>query len=148
MRSICWLAVVGCALGWLVGCADLGHLEHFRALNRQNLTYLKVGMSKEDVIERMGTGFATDTYASLEEVTATNPYSSEIYQQNGQTFEVLYYYTDTNRKSRMNVYLPGIQKATPIQETELTPVVLQHGRVIGWGQSFSKTVLRNSSGTK
>ena len=128
--------------GLSVGCADLGNLSQFRALNRQNLSYLKVGMTKDSVMEQMGNGFATDVYTNLQSVTATNPYKSEMHRVDGRAYEVLYYYTDTVRKKRINVHLPGLEKANPILEEELTPVVLQNNRVIGWGRAFLKTLLK------
>ena len=134
--------VVVCFCGLSVGCADLGNLAHFRALNRQNLSYLQVGMTKDTVMEQMGNGFATDTYTNLQSVTATNPYKSEMHRVDGRAYEVLYYYTDTVRKKRINIHLPGLEKANPILEEELTPVVLQNNRVIGWGRAFLKTLLK------
>ena len=127
--------------GLSVGCADLGNLSQFRALNRQNLSYLQVGMTKDTVMEQMGNGFATDTYTNLQSVTATNPYKSEMHTVDGRAYEALYYYTDTVKKKRINVHLPGLEKANPILDEELTPVVLQNNRVIGWGRAFLKTLL-------
>lgn len=134
--AICWW-------GLPVGCADLGNLAEFRAVNRQNLSYLEAGMTKETVMLRMGTGFATDVYANLQSVTATNPYKSEMRTVNGTRYEVIYYYTDSVRRNRLNVHLPGIEKATPILDNELTPLVFRKQRLIGWGHEFLKATLRN-----
>ena len=98
-------------------------------------------MTKDSVMEQMGNGFATDVYTNLQSVTATNPYKSEMHTVDGRVYEVLYYYTDTMRKKRINVHLPGLEKANPILDEELTPVVLQNNRVIGWGRAFFKTLL-------
>ena len=99
-------------------------------------------MTKEAVMDRMGEGFATDVYTNLQSVTATNPYKSAMYTVHGRDYEVLYYYTDSVRKRRLSVHLPGIEKATPILDEELTPVVLQNNRVVGWGRAFLKTLLK------
>ena len=99
-------------------------------------------MVKEAVMGQMGEGSATDTYTNLESVTATNPYKSAMYTVHGRNYEVLYYYTDLVRKKRLNIHLPGIEKASPILDEELTPVVLQNHRVVGWGRAFLKTLLK------
>ena len=142
VRPVGLVLVAVCCWGFFVGCADLGNLSHFRALNRQNLSHLEIGMTKETVMERMGEGFATDVYTNLQSVTATNPYKSEMYTVDGTDYEVLYYYTDSVRKKRLNIHLPGLEKASPILDEELTPVVLQSHRVVGWGRAFLKTLLR------
>ena len=144
IKLTCVVLAVLCCWGLSVGCADLGNLAHFRALNRQNLSYLKVGMTKESVMEQMGNSFATDVYTNLESVTATNPYKSEMHTVNGKNYEVVYYYTDSKKKKRINVHLPGLEKASPILDEELTPVVLQNHRVIGWGRAFLRTLLKGS----
>ena len=57
--------------------------------------------------------------------TMTNPYRSETPRaQDGTSVEILYYYTD--------------QKADDgaITDDELTPIVLENGKVVGWGWSF------------
>ena len=142
IRPVALVLVAVCCWGLFVGCADLGNLAHFRALNRQSLSYLEIGMTKEAVMDRMGEGFATDMYMNLQSVTATNPYKSAMYTVHGRDYEVLYYYTDSVRKRRLSVHLPGIEKATPILDEELTPVVLQNNRVVGWGRAFLKTLLK------
>ena len=92
----------------------------------------------------MGTGFATDVYANLQSVTATNPYKSEVRTGNGTRYEILYYYTDFVRKRRLNVHFPGIEKATPILDKELTPIVFHKQHLIGWGHEFLKATLKNN----
>jgi hypothetical protein len=101
-------------------------------------------MTKESVMEQMGNSFATDVYTNLESVTATNPYKSEMHTVNGENYEVVYYYTDSKKKKRINVHLPGLEKASPILDEELTPVVLQNHRVIGWGRAFLRALLKGS----
>ena len=142
LKPVGLVLVAVCCWGFFVGCADLGNLSHFRALNRQSLSYLEIGMTKEAVMDRMGEGFATDVYTNLQSVTATNPYKSAMYTVQGRDYEVLYYYTDSVRKRRLSVHLPGIEKATPILDEELTPVVLQNNRVVGLGRAFLKTLLK------
>jgi hypothetical protein len=63
------------------------------------------------------------------EPTVNSPYKSEILQGEGKTFEVLYYYTDV--KSVIYTANPAT-----ITDDELTPLVFDNGKLIGWGASF------------
>lgn len=138
----CCLGMVVSAMTLFMGCADVGNLEQLRALNRQNLSSLTLGMSRDEVTEVMGANFARDTYSNLEHLTATNPYTSEVRLVREQRIEILYYYTDSNIKRNWRITsLPGRDRASPITELELSPVVLQHGKVIGWGRRFLKDFL-------
>lgn len=101
----------------LVGCATL---EGFRMKNRQNLLQLSIGMTKQEVMNIMGNEAVYDFSGS----SANNPYRSEIMQGKDKTFEVLYYYTDIKASDGA------------ITDDELTPVVFDNGKAIGWGWSF------------
>ena len=118
----------------LVGCTSLGHLDKLRTENRQNLLKFKIGMSKQEVIEIMGNKTATDSYANYEKVTATNPYKSEILQGKDKTFEVLYYFIESKHQKVVDAW--GWSQAAPITDDELTPLVFDNGKLIGWGWSF------------
>jgi hypothetical protein len=94
---------------------------------------LSVGMSKEEVIKLMGEkrvqakeGYL-DKYYGRYEPGATNPYRREILQGKDKVFEVLYYYTDIKK-------LDGA-----IADEELTPLVFDNEKLIGWGRSFLET---------
>ena len=137
-----------------VGCST--SLDQLRTENRQNLTGLNIGMSKEDVLTIMGdkTGGHRGTLGALvggavaganaaegypsraaghhpsfndDALTATNPYRTETISDGEKTLEVLYYYTDIKRNDGA------------ITDDELTPLVFDNGRLIGWGWSFLET---------
>ena len=117
----------------LAGCATVS-LQDVTAVNRQNLLRLSIGMSKNEVLNVMGTETKTAKVAlhqygnwaetPVENMKINNPYRSEILQSKDKTFEVLYYVTDV-RKSDINT-----------SEDELTPLVFDNGKLIGWGWSF------------
>ena len=100
----------------LSGCATV---DSIRADNRQNLIKLSMGMSKAEVLNTMGTKTIW-----AEGTTINNPYRSETLQGKDKTLEVLYYYTDIKRADGA------------ITDDELTPIVFDNGKVIGWGWSF------------
>ena len=109
----------------LGGCASSS--AKVRGLNRTALNRLSVGMTKDQVLATMGTqtykaniggGFAGGELI-------TNPYRSETHLANdGETIEVLMYYTDVKNRDGA------------ITDDELTPVVLKNSLLIGWGWSF------------
>lgn len=87
----------------IIGCATLREVNK----TRENLTRIKMGMPKEEIIAIMG-----------------SPRDREVFiLENGQTFEVL-------------KYLTQYDIAGPILNSDTTPICLQEGKVIGWGQKF------------
>lgn len=114
----------------LSGCANMS-FDEFRMQNRQNLMRLSVGMTRQQTLDVMGTGEYKLGYSrgGYFEATLNNPYKSETLQGKDKTFEVLYYYTD---KKRTN--LPGQEFL--ITDDELTPLVFDEGKLIGWGWGF------------
>jgi len=81
---------------------------------------LSLGMTKQEVLDVMGVASMT----SYEGSRINNPYRSEILQGKDKIFEVLYYYTDVQK-------MDGA-----ITDDELTPLVFDEGKLIGWGRSF------------
>ncbi len=76
----------------------------------------------------------------LHAVIINNPYRSEILNdQEGKSFEVLYYVTDNKNED----YL--------IRDADLTPLVFEsNGKLVGWGQDFlvefiAKNQIKNAS---
>ena len=112
----------------LTGCVS--SLEKTRTQNRQNILKLSVGMTKPQVIEIMGTKTAGGKFG---ETRVNNPYKSEIIQGKLKLYGILYYYTDLDS---------AIYTANPsfITDKDLTPLVFQDGRLIGWGKDFLKTI--------
>ncbi|TXH48363.1 MAG: DUF3192 domain-containing protein [Cellvibrionales bacterium] len=107
----------------LSGCVSTSEI---RAENRQKLTSLSPGMSKEEILSIMG----TKTIKADTGVVVTNPYRTEMYKSNGHAFELLLYYTD-------------IQKADgAITDDELTPLVMKDGKLDGWGWSYWNDIVK------
>ena len=107
---------------FLAGCATLPEI---RAKNREGLLKLSLGMTKEQVLNLMGTKTIKvyDNWGNLVEVI-NNPYKTETLKGKDKTFEVWYYYTE-------------IKKADgAISDDELTPIIFDEGKLIGWGWSF------------
>lgn len=109
---------------FLSGCAS--STSQIRADNRQRLMGLSVGLSKQEVLEKMG----TKTIQANDGTVVTNPYRTEMYHAKGSVFELLLYYTD-------------IQKSDgAITDDELTPIVLKDEQVDGWGWSYWNDVMQ------
>lgn len=120
--SLCCIATM-----FFSGCGE-GDAVTIRTENRLNITKLNVGMTKAEVLQLMGNKSARASFGK-NAVTITNPYRSEIRQAKGQKYEILYYYTHQDQKDWPT-------KRFKILERELTPIVLQDGKVIGWGSEF------------
>ncbi len=112
------------------GCATVT-VSEVTAPNRENLLKLSIGMDKAEVIKIMGAGsFRSGGYNMLLGIhskpatTITNPYRSEILQGKDKTLEVIYYVTDDKNNDGA------------ISDDELTPLVFDNGKLIGWGNSF------------
>ena len=119
------------------GCmsADGPSFEQLRSENRQNLMKLSIGMTKQEVMTIMGdkTGYIKNYLGrrDAEWPTASNPYRSAILQGKEKTFEVLYYYTET-KKTLYNTW----GQYQGIADDELTPLVFDEDKLIGWGREF------------
>ena len=83
---------------------------------------------RQEVIDLMGETSAQDTFTNFWGrrvlLSATNPYKTELLQGKDKVFEVLYYYTDVKRADGA------------ITDDELTPLVFDDGKLLGWCQSF------------
>ena len=109
------------------GCGE-GNAVTIRTENRINITKVNLGMTKAEVLQLIGDKSARASFGK-NAVTVTNPFRSELRQVNGQTYEVLYYYTHQDQRDWPT-------KRFKILERELTPIILQDGKVIGWGAEF------------
>jgi hypothetical protein len=126
----CAPLLVGAAVGTEMG-ASKKSLAEVTALNNERLSMLPYGFSKKGILSIMGT---TPFYAYRSEiakgktitkqVTIPNPYRSENLTGNGRTFEVVYYATDDKNKDNL------------ISDDDLTPLVFEDGKLIGWGWVF------------
>lgn len=93
----------------LLVCAGCASASPFATgTTRRNLQQLEIGMPKEEVIKIEG-----------------SPYGREAFQdQDGEPIEFLLYQTQF------------VGMAISPSDTELTPVALKNGKVIGWGRNF------------
>lgn len=77
-------------------------------------------MAKAEVLATMGTATIPTEVGII-----NNPYRAETFRSKaGSTIEILFYYTDLKRSDGA------------ITDDELTPIVLENDRLIGWGWSF------------
>ena len=118
------IAAVSVLFVLVAGCTS--SLDRVRTANRRNLLKLSVGMTKEQALAIMGNKSGGGRFG---EPKVNSPYKSEILQEKEKTFEVLYYYTDI--KSSIYTANPAT-----ITDDELTPLVFDNGKLIGWGASF------------
>lgn len=103
-----WLAVTAV----LVLSACIGT---FIKDNRENLSRLSYGMTKDEVHGVMGREGLRNY---------NNPYRTAMYMgKDGKPIEVFYHWTDYT-----------VPKGIPDQD--LTPVVLRDGKLVGWGREF------------
>lgn len=113
----------------LAGCATT--MSDIITPNRESLLKLSVGMTKEEAINIMPKGKGTvipfaGPYTGLigRGMTINNPYRSEILQGKDKAFEVIYYVTDVKKND------------DAVTDDELTPLVFDNGKLIGWGWGF------------
>ena len=110
-----WIWVVALILICIsYGCTTI------RTTNRQNLMKLSIGMSKDEVLTIMGTKTEFVPYMGM----INNPYRVETLQGKDKSLIVLYYYTDRKRADNA------------ITDDELTPLVFDNDKLIGWGLGF------------
>jgi len=107
----------------VTGCVTTAQV---RAENRQNLLHLSVGASKQDVLNKMG----IKTIKTKNGSVITNPYRTEMYKVDKDTFELLLYYTDLKKSDGA------------ITDDELTPIILKNGKVDGWGWSYWNNLIK------
>lgn len=125
MKGKFFLIILIC-LG-LIGCATMS-LSKIASANKENLSNLLKGMTKEEVLKIMGVktekaGF-WDWYTKIK-----NPYKSEILRGKDKTLEVVYYFTTIEEKR-----LAGEKPV--ITDTKLTPLIFDNGVLIGWDWGF------------
>lgn len=117
------------------GCATV-NWQSLTSINRQNLLRLSLGMTKSEALSVMGTDTKTvtvrlykyRTWASaspVEKIIINNPYKNETLRgKDDKSFEVIYYVTDDKNQDGA------------VSDDELTPLVFDNGKLIGWGWSF------------
>jgi len=94
-----------------------------RSLNRTALNNLSSGLSIDEVKNLFGFGEVKTSDKGI----ITNPYrTGTIKDKSGNEFTILFYYTDNKGKNIKNV----------INDQDLTPLVFQDDKLIGWGWTF------------
>lgn len=129
-------AVISVLFVLITGCTS--SLDLVRTANRRNLLKLSVGMTKEQAITTMG---HKSGGGRLGEPTVNSPYKSEILPGKDKTFEVLYYYTDIES----NIYAAN---PSTIPANELTPLVFDNGKLVGWGTDFLEDIKKDKIGER
>lgn len=116
--------------GILVACTTPANL---RARNRGRINQLSVGLVRDEVLALLGTepqwvclgGPACILLPMLYLERATNPHRIERAETpDGTELEILFYQTETRKADGA------------IADNELTPIVLEDGRLVGWGWIF------------
>jgi hypothetical protein len=128
MRKIIFISALAL---FLSGCAPTLHKAI--APNRENLKKINIGMSKDEVLQIMGTKpFVSGGFVQLvrrgdkrqKTIVINNPYRSETLSVKDKGLQVVYYVTDIKYDDSV------------ITDDELTPFIFEEGKLIGWGQSF------------
>ena len=127
----------------LFGCSQI-QARDIRARNASNLHQLEIGMSKQAVLEIMGSDTETVTeevyyqgfLAGYRELEVSNPYKSETKKLGDKTYEILYYYADIFGM-RMG-YWDASYRDRKVTDNSLTPLVFENDRLIGWGREFAE----------
>lgn len=119
------MVLSGCAL-FMVGAGAVANrqvLAQGAAKNKERLKQLEYGISKKFVLKVMGRD-PIRAYRGDVKVAYKNPYRSEILIGKRRAFELLYYITDVKDDNGF------------INNDELTPLVFENGKIIGWGWDF------------
>ena len=128
---------IAIALAWLMVAPSVGACfkttRNFRAVNREAVNQLTIGMSKEEALAVMGTsstwvcdvGITWCYLVPLAWERVTNPHRTETARTaDGTVVEIAFYQTDTRKADRATT------------DDELTPLVFEKGQLAGWGWSF------------
>ena len=112
-------------------------------LNRQNLLYVSLGMTREQVLALMGEGACAvyepkpmtiqckdpelgDTYLMFQRGFSSfkNPHKTETQYIRGRPFIIDYYVTGSDAD------------ANEVIDTDLTPLVFDNNKLVGWGWEY------------
>jgi len=98
-----------------------------RANNLENIAKLSIGMTKEDVLNVMGTETIRDDYRKR---IYPNPWKTEtVLDENKNIHLVIFYYTDVKNSDGQ------------ITDDELTPLVFHEDILKGWGWSYLSSLI-------
>lgn len=94
-------------------------LNDFMTKNKQNIAKLSIGMTKENVLNILGSD-SIDIGSQI----ISNPYKIETIKGK----EVIYYYTDIKNRD-------GV-----ISDDELTPLIFENNKLVGIGHNFLENI--------
>jgi hypothetical protein len=133
----------------LQGCATLNqeNTEQFRKDNQEHLRLLTPGMTKDVVLATMGIAPVSRCLRSTggichEFQTIDNPYRRSYYEAGRKRYEVLFYYTDDQKRELRYYYQQLKREESQIGDDQLTAVLLENGKLAGWGKDFVEEKLR------
>lgn len=108
------VAALACAPGF----------ERVQSESRAKLFRLEPGMTKDQVLEAMGTEPMEYNRGMFRTGAIPQPWDAEDHVVGGESVEILYYVTNIRSADG------------EIADDELTPLVLVEGRLAGWGWPF------------
>ena len=134
------------------GCATLSqeNTTQFRIDNQQHLRMLTPGMTKDVVIATMGIAPVSRCLRSTggichEFETIDNPYRRSYFDVGRKRYEVLYYYTDDQKRDLRYYYQELKRHESELGDDQLTPVLLEDGKLVGWGKDVVDQKLRGAT---
>jgi hypothetical protein len=122
---------------FLVGCTAFFYTpQDLMSDNRAHLSSLHPGLTKDEAIKIMGTEgkskcnkiFIFAICISSEIIN--NPYRTTGFQSEGKAYDILYYWTDVKQKDDV------------ITDDELTPLIFENGKLIGWGRDLLDATIK------
>lgn len=118
------LAVLMLAAALTTGCPSKPYVVAYESAvsaNRQKVEALKIGMTRAEVDAVMGSG----ELVHYKKIQLRNPWRTDVLRlDDGRVQQVLYYVTN------------GYAWRGGRDQDQLTPVLLENGRVVGWGWAF------------
>ena len=130
-------------------CATLSqeNTAQFRQDNQQHLRMLTPGMTKDVVLATMGIAPVSRCLRSTggichEFETIDNPYRRSYFDVGRKRYEVLYYYTDDQQRDLRYYYQELKRYENELGDDQLTPVLLEDGKLVGWGKDVVDQKLR------
>ncbi|MDD5432377.1 MAG: DUF3192 domain-containing protein [Candidatus Omnitrophica bacterium] len=113
------------ALALMLGGCETARNFNAISSNRNRLARLTVGMPKEKVLNIM----KTKPFLSRE-MTINNPYKIDLLVATNHRYEVFYYVIDTDVPLEADV----------ITDQQLVPLVIENGKLVGWGWEYLHNV--------
>lgn len=122
---------------FLCGCTAYFYTpQNLMTANRSNLSKLQIGMTKDQVMQTMGTEGKETCNTVLpfficgSSELINNPYRTTGFHNDGKTYHVLYYWTDVKKRDGA------------ITDDELTPLLIENGTLVGWGSQLLDSTIK------